>query len=91
VKNRSNTGSTAGAVSVQTNDAAGNEIIVYARAKDGSLARLGSYEAGGRGSGEPHLPSESSVVLSDDGRWWPSATEGAFGGVPETVAGLAAS
>jgi 6-phosphogluconolactonase len=76
MKNRSNNGSTAGAVYVQTNDAAGNEIIVYARAKDGSLARLGSYEAGGRGSGEPHLPSQRSVVLSDDGRWLLAANAG---------------
>src|SRR5207244_893958 len=30
---------------------------------------LGSYSTGGRGTGKPHLASQSSVVLSGDGRW----------------------
>jgi 6-phosphogluconolactonase len=57
------------AVYVQTNDAAENEIVVFGRAKDGALALLGRYPTAGRGTGERHLPSQSSVVLSDDARW----------------------
>src|SRR3954469_10714857 len=57
------------AVYVQTNDAAANAIIAFRRTDDGSLASLGRYETGGRGTGEPHLPSQNSVVLSDDGGW----------------------
>ena len=57
------------AVYVQTNDAVANAIIAFRRTDDGSLASLGRYETGGRGTGEPHLPSQNSVVLSDDGRW----------------------
>src|SRR6266566_3305810 len=52
---------------VQTNDAAKNEVIAFDRSDDGRLEQLGSYETGGRGSGVPHLASQSSVVLSDDG------------------------
>src|SRR5919197_6237583 len=59
----------AGAVYVQTNDAEGNEVVPYRRSGDGALQRLGSFGNGGRGSGMPHLPSQSSVVLSGDGRW----------------------
>jgi 6-phosphogluconolactonase len=59
---------TTGAVYLQTNDAIKNAVVAYDRAADGSLAYLGAYETGGRGTGEPHLPSQSSVVLSDDGR-----------------------
>jgi 6-phosphogluconolactonase (cycloisomerase 2 family) len=57
------------AVYVQTNDAANNEIVAFSRADDGTLAPLGRYSTGGRGTGQPHLPSQSSVVLSEDGRW----------------------
>src|SRR5881398_1389894 len=59
----------AGAVFVQTNDAADNQIVAYRRSADGALHPLGSYSTGGRGTGKPHLPSQSSVVLSRDGRW----------------------
>ena len=62
-------GAPSGAVYVQTNDATNNEIVVYRRAADGSLAPLGRYATNGRGTGKPHLASQSSVVLSDDGRW----------------------
>jgi 6-phosphogluconolactonase len=57
------------AVYVQTNDADKNEVIAYRRSEDGSLAKLGAYETGGRGTGMRHLPSQSSVALSDDGAW----------------------
>jgi len=56
------------AVYVQTNDGAENEIIAYERAADGRLSSLGRYATGGRGTGTPHLPSQNSIVLTDDGR-----------------------
>ena len=55
-----------GFVYVQTNDAEHNEVVVFARRPGGELERLGSHLTGGRGSGAPHLPSQSSVVLSGD-------------------------
>ena len=58
-----------GAVYVQTNDATKNEIVVYRRSADGALAPLGREATGGKGTGEPHLPSQSSVALSDNGQW----------------------
>jgi 6-phosphogluconolactonase len=57
------------AVYVQTNDAKKNEVVAYRRDSDGSLSKVGSYETGGGGTGKPHLPSQSSLVLSDDGAW----------------------
>jgi 6-phosphogluconolactonase (cycloisomerase 2 family) len=56
-------------VYVQTNDAERNEVIAFDRSGDGRLSPLGSYDTGGRGTGKPHLASQSSVVLSDDGSW----------------------
>jgi 6-phosphogluconolactonase (cycloisomerase 2 family) len=56
-------------VYVQTNDAERNDVIAFDRSDDGNLRRLGRYETGGRGSGVPHLASQSSVVLSDGGDW----------------------
>jgi 6-phosphogluconolactonase len=58
-----------GAVYLQTNDAEKNEIVAYSRATDGSLSYLGAYETGGRGTGKPHLASQNSIVLSENGRW----------------------
>ena len=57
------------AVYVQTNDADNNEILAFSRSEDGTLAPLGRYDTGGRGTGEAHLASQGSVVLSDDGQW----------------------
>ena len=56
------------AVYVQTNDAEKNEVLAFERRPDGGLAPLGQFATGGRGTGKPHLPSQSSVVLSADGR-----------------------
>ncbi len=56
------------AVYVQTNDAANNEVLAFERRSDGKLTPLGQFPTGGRGTGKPHLPSQSSIVLSDDGR-----------------------
>src|SRR5690242_13294400 len=61
-------GSAAPAVYVQTNDATSNEVIAFGRDADGGLASLERFATGGRGTGQPHLPSQSSIVLSDDGR-----------------------
>jgi len=55
------------AVYVQTNDATENEVVAFARGDDGRLAPLGRFGTGGRGTGEPHLPSQGSLVLSEDG------------------------
>jgi 6-phosphogluconolactonase len=54
---------------VQTNDADKNEVIAFGCSADGRLEPLGRYETGGRGTGKPHLASQRSVVLSDDGAW----------------------
>lgn len=51
---------------VQTNDAERNEVVAFDRAADGSLAALGRFETGGRGSGRPHLASQSSLALDRD-------------------------
>ena len=51
---------------VQTNDASRNEVVAFDRAADGSLTRLGHFETGGRGSGVPHLASQSSLALGGD-------------------------
>ena len=55
------------AVYVQTNDATKNEVLAFERGADGRLSPLGRFDTGGRGTGEPHLPSQGSIVLSDDG------------------------
>ena len=55
-----------GFVYVQTNDADHNEVVVFARGAHGELERRGSHLTGGKGSGAPHLPSQSSVVLEGD-------------------------
>jgi 6-phosphogluconolactonase len=61
-------GATAGAVYLQTNDAVKNEVVAFRREPDGSLTYVGANETGGRGTGEPHLPSQGSVALGD--RQW---------------------
>lgn len=57
------------AVYVQTNDQKENEVLAFERRPDGRLVAAGRYETGGRGTGEPHLASQSSLALSDDGEW----------------------
>jgi 6-phosphogluconolactonase len=59
---------TSAAVYMQTNDAAGNEVLAFERLAGGGLAPLGRFATGGRGTGEPHLASQSSIVLADDAR-----------------------
>jgi len=48
---------------VQTNDAERNEVVAFGRDGEGGLTRLGRFETGGRGSGVPHLASQSSLAL----------------------------
>lgn len=58
----------AGAVFVMTNAAAGNEVIAFKRAPDGSLQIGKTFPTGGRGSGgvtDP-LGSQGSLTLSQD-------------------------
>jgi 6-phosphogluconolactonase (cycloisomerase 2 family) len=55
------------AVYLQTNDAGANELVAFRRADDGSLEKVGTYATGGRGTGKPHLPSQSSLVVTSDG------------------------
>jgi 6-phosphogluconolactonase len=57
----------ADAVYVQTNDATNNEVLVFQRRDDGTLSAVGRFSTGGRGTGKPHLASQSSIVLSEDG------------------------
>jgi 6-phosphogluconolactonase (cycloisomerase 2 family) len=52
-----------GFVYVQTNDADHNQVVVFARRASGELERRNSFLTGGKGSGEPHLPSQSSVLV----------------------------
>jgi 6-phosphogluconolactonase len=56
------------AVYVQTNDATANEVLAFARQADGTLTSLGRFATGGRGTGRPHLASQSSLALADDRR-----------------------
>jgi 6-phosphogluconolactonase len=54
------------AVYLQTNDAENNEVVAFSRDADGRLSPLGSFATGGRGTGKPHLASQSSIVVSGD-------------------------
>jgi 6-phosphogluconolactonase len=51
---------------VQTNDVERNEIVAFSRSDEGSLEPLGRFDTGGRGTGQPHLASQSSVALNGD-------------------------
>jgi len=55
-----------GAVYTITNDANGNEVVVFDRASDGSLSFQGSYSTGGSGSGSG-LGSQGAVALGGPG------------------------
>jgi len=57
-----------GAVYAMTNDAAGNEVLAYERARDGSLSLEGTYATGGEGTSRIRLSSQGPVVLTKDGR-----------------------
>ena len=53
-------------VYVQTNDAEKNEVVAFRRDANGKLSMLGTYPTGGRGTGKPHLASQSSIVVAGD-------------------------
>ncbi len=57
-----------GSVFTLSNSAAGNSVLVYARASDGTLNLVDEVATGGLGSGGG-LGSQGAVTLSDDGRW----------------------
>lgn len=64
-----------GAVYAMTNATAGNEIVIYDRATDGSLTLAGTVATGGSGGiGSPPEPldalgSQNSLILSEDKQW----------------------
>jgi 6-phosphogluconolactonase len=61
-------GGNAGAVYVSTNSPAGNEVLVFPRARDGSLGAPTAFATGGLGTGGG-LDNQGAVVLSaDNGR-----------------------
>src|SRR2546428_3364635 len=57
-----------GAVYTQTNAAAGNSVLVFDRAADGSLSTAGQFWTGGAGTGAS-LGSQGAVTVSQNGRW----------------------
>src|SRR5947209_4598998 len=72
----------AGRVYIMTNASAGNTVVVFNRAEDGSLSRLQEVSTGGLGSGAGVLPpplppnpgpdplqSQDAMVLTHDGRF----------------------
>ena len=59
-------GQPAGYAYTISNAAAGNELVVYARADDGTLTPAGSIPTGGLGTGAG-LASQGAVTLTDDG------------------------
>lgn len=57
-----------GSVYVLSNSAAGNHVLAFDRAADGTLSSSGRYSTGGLGSGAS-LGSQGALVWSGDGRW----------------------
>lgn len=57
-----------GRVYTMTNAAAGNEIALFTRAEDGSLALQASIPTGGLGTGAG-LGNQSGIAISDDNQW----------------------
>ncbi len=61
-------GGSAGTVYTLTNAAAGNAVLAFSRAADGSLSPLATYPTGGLGSGAG-LGSQGAVTITPDGDW----------------------
>src|SRR5688572_21854879 len=57
-----------GAVYVMTNRPAGNEVLAFGRAADGSLGEPHAFATGGLGTGSG-LGSQGSLLLTDGARW----------------------
>jgi 6-phosphogluconolactonase (cycloisomerase 2 family) len=57
-----------GAVFAATNNANGNEVVMYTRSETGALGYVGNFATGGRGEGgiNDPLQAQSSVLLSND-------------------------
>jgi 6-phosphogluconolactonase len=55
-------------VFVQTNEADRNHAIVFERGDEGGLTQVARVATGGKGDGVPHLTSQGSIALVDDGR-----------------------
>ena len=66
--NNAQGGGIAGTVYTQTNSPAGNAVLVFPRAANGSLGASMSVPTGGTGSGAG-LGSQGAVTLSPDGSW----------------------
>jgi len=58
----------AGQIYTQTNGAAGNQVVLYNRAADGSLSAGGSFWTGGNGTGAG-LGNQSALALNSSGRF----------------------
>lgn len=67
VATASNSDNSPGAVYTLTNSPAGNAVVAFSRAADGTLAPQGTFATGGNGTGNG-LGSQGAVVLSRDGR-----------------------
>ncbi len=63
----SNRGGSSGAVFTQTNAVAGNAVVAFARAGDGSLTNAGTFSTGGNGIGGTNDPLASQYSLILDG------------------------
>jgi 6-phosphogluconolactonase len=57
-----------GAVYMQSNDRDGNQLMAFHRDATGALSGANTQHTGGFGDGTPHLPSQGSVMLTEDGR-----------------------
>src|SRR4051812_7428620 len=57
-----------GAVFSLTNEAAGNQVLVWTRSASGQLTPAGAFATGGQGSGDA-LGSQGALTISDDGRF----------------------
>ena len=57
-----------GAVYTSTNASSGNEVLVFNRAVDGTIAFQGSYATGGLGD-NASLGSQNAVILSQNNHW----------------------
>ena len=67
VATASSSDSAPGAVYTLTNSAAGNAVVAFSRAADGTLSAQGTFATGGSGTGSG-LGSQGAVVLTRDGR-----------------------
>src|SRR6266581_9035281 len=65
--NASSSDNSPGAVYTLTNSPAGNAVVAFSRAADGTLAAQGTFATGGTGTGGG-LGSQGALVLSENGR-----------------------